>query len=91
MSDKQPEALRLADALNNLEATGYSSDTVQLTEWSCRQADAAAAALIRQHALIAELVEALQNGLKTADFERHPFRPWHAEARAAISKAKEQP
>lgn len=35
-----------------------------------------------------ELLEALKSALKTAEFERHPYRPWHGEARAAIVKAK---
>lgn len=35
-----------------------------------------------------ELLEALQSALKTADFESHPFRAWHDQARAAINKAE---
>jgi len=34
------------------------------------------------------LLTALELAVKTAEFEKHPFRPWIAEARAAISKAK---
>lgn len=34
-----------------------------------------------------ELLAALRSALKTAEFERHPFRAWHQEARAAIAKA----
>jgi hypothetical protein len=34
-----------------------------------------------------ELLEALQSALKTAEFEGHPFRSWHHDARAAIAKA----
>ena len=43
----QPEALRLADALGNLEATGHCSDSVSLTDRSEAIADAAAAELRR--------------------------------------------
>lgn len=34
------------------------------------------------------LLEALEAALKTAEFENHPFRPWHDQARAAIAAAK---
>lgn len=34
-----------------------------------------------------DLLEALQSALETAEFEKHPFRPWHEAARAAIRKA----
>jgi hypothetical protein len=46
MTEKN-EALLLADALGNLEATGYSSDSVSLTDRSEAIADAAAAELRR--------------------------------------------
>lgn len=35
-----------------------------------------------------ELLQALESALKTAEFEKHPFRPWHEDARAAIAKAR---
>jgi hypothetical protein len=34
-----------------------------------------------------ELYEALESAMKTAEFEKHPFRPWHDRARAALAKA----
>lgn len=34
------------------------------------------------------LLEALEDALKTAEFENHPFRSWHEKARAAIAAAK---
>jgi len=38
-------------------------------------------------AATADVLEALSDALKYAEFERHPFRPWHDKARAAIAKA----
>ena len=37
-----------------------------------------------------DLLEALEEALQTAEFEKHPERPWHSKARAARSKAKGQ-
>lgn len=34
-----------------------------------------------------ELLEALESALKTAEFQKDPFRSWHEEARRAIAKA----
>lgn len=34
-----------------------------------------------------KLEEALNSALKIAEFENHPWRPWHDQARAAIAKA----
>ncbi len=34
------------------------------------------------------LLEALESALKTAEFEKHPFRAWHDKARAAIAAAR---
>lgn len=34
------------------------------------------------------LLEALESALKTAEFEKHPFRSWHDKARAAIAAAR---
>ena len=73
MTDKQPEALRLAHALCNAGLVGAPLDSE------------VAAELHRQHALIAELVQALQaymTGMPTLSDEDR--------ARAALSKAKEQ-
>lgn len=39
-------------------------------------------ALLTSHA---DLLDALQDALKTAAFERHPFRPWHNKAATAIA------
>lgn len=33
-----------------------------------------------------DLLEALKIALQTAEFEKHPFRSWHNQARAAIAK-----
>lgn len=35
-----------------------------------------------------DLLEALADALKYAEFEGHAFRPWHDKARAAIAKAR---
>lgn len=45
----QPESLRLADALENLEATGWGGDCFALTEYSEKQAELAAIELRRLH------------------------------------------
>lgn len=34
-----------------------------------------------------ELLGVVQSAMKTAEFERHPFRGWHEAARAAITNA----
>jgi hypothetical protein len=34
------------------------------------------------------LLEALEDAIKTVEFERHPFRAWHDKARAAIAAAR---
>lgn len=34
-----------------------------------------------------ELLEALQDAIKLANFEGHPYRGWHGKARDAIAKA----
>jgi hypothetical protein len=35
-----------------------------------------------------DMYAALENALKVAEFEGHPFRPWQEEARAALAKAR---
>lgn len=35
--------------------------------------------------IIVKLAGALRSALKTAEFERHPYRPWHQEARDALT------
>ena len=60
---EQPEALRLADALENLESTGWG---LAITEYSEKQANLAAAELRRLHSVNAELLEALK---KRADVD----------------------
>lgn len=35
------------------------------------------------------LLEALKSALMVAEFEKHPFRPWHDIARAAIKSVEE--
>lgn len=37
-----------------------------------------------------DLLEALESALTAAEFEKHPARPWHSQARAAIAKARGQ-
>lgn len=56
MADKQPDALELAEAIQ------YDVDIGWLIETGC---DQVADKLRRQHALIAELVEALEEVVKT--------------------------
>lgn len=89
MSD-QPEALRLADALGNLEATGHCSDSVSLTDRSEAIADAAAAELRRLHADVERLTrerDALLEALKRA--EPLLIGPILLQARAAIKAVEE--
>ena len=60
----QPEALRLADELENLEATGWGGDCFALTEHSQQQAGEAATELRRLSAVEAQrdaLLEALKS------------------------------
>ena len=57
---EQPEALRLAGALENLEATGWGGDCFALTESSEKQAEAAAAELRRLHALCVEQIKLIE-------------------------------
>ncbi len=45
----------------------------------------------QQSDIAKELAEALESALKTAEFEKHPFRPWHYDAKTALAKYKEQP
>jgi hypothetical protein len=33
-----------------------------------------------------ELLAVLESALQTAEFEKHPYRPWHGEARALIAR-----
>ena len=73
----QPEALRLADALWNGQNT---------TANVCAAVDE----LRRLHKLNAQMLDALQSAMQTADFENHSFRPWHAKARAAIAAGEQQ-
>jgi hypothetical protein len=89
MADKQPEALLLAEIV----ATLYVPHTGQVA----KAGEMAAAELRRQHALIAELVGALE-GLDEAFChaesplsrdERHKDRQRLIAARAALAKAKE--
>ena len=61
----QPEALRLAHALEEcLDVGGSSSDAMGLTDWSQKQCDLAAAELRRLHSLNAELLEALKASIE---------------------------
>lgn len=46
------------------------------------------AKIIKLTALNAELVAALEAALKTAEFEKHPFRPWHQQAKDVLAKSK---
>lgn len=56
---KQPESLQLADALRNLEATGWGGDSFALTEYSEQQANLAAAELERLYNEVTDLKQAL--------------------------------
>jgi len=82
MTDKQPEALRLAHALCNAGLVGAPLDSE------------VAAELRRLHALNAELVEALREVLRSWGNEHtmHNFEGWPevADARDALSKAEAQ-
>jgi hypothetical protein len=85
---KQPEALRLADALT--PPTLPESTTTIPAQWSPQPRDRwnAVAELRRQHALIEELREAL------LEFPEAPnpftYRLAHKKARAALAKAEAQ-
>lgn len=75
MADKQPEALRLAEVLPTFGGA------------TCYQASAE---LRRQHALIAELVEALETCLLIVEHLAKDSAPSTInEARTALAKAKE--
>jgi hypothetical protein len=76
MTDKQPEALRIADALDELDLQFYS------TELLC---DNAAAELRRLHEVNAELVEALK---RLSLYVAYNGDDWvQREAKAALAKA----
>jgi hypothetical protein len=66
LNTQQSEALQLAVALENLEATGCG-DCFSLTEYSEKQANLAAAELRRLHEVNAELLEALKTVIKHPD------------------------
>jgi len=78
MTDKQPEALRIADALDELDLQFYS------TELLC---DAAAAELRRLHEVNAELVEALWAMLSEFPETEMHDNPAIVKAHDAIYKA----
>ena len=84
MNTQQPKALQLADALENLEATGYG-DCFQLTEHSEDQANLAAAELRRLNSVNAELLEALDTLVNGSGFA--PAKNLE-KARLAIAKAQ---
>jgi hypothetical protein len=87
MSDKQPEALRLAESYDDALTYEYSGTDDWIT--------ASANELSRLHALLAELVEALNLALDYLEHSTefrigHPgFERAQAIAKAALSKAKE--
>ena len=94
---KQPEALRLADALENLEATGWGGDSFALTEYSEQQATFAAKELRRLHEANQAMLEALHwiDKRCPTPFVNEALHGMHREmahdagacARAAIAKA----
>lgn len=55
---KQPETLRLADAIERLESTGWGGDQADLTTYSQKQAELAATELRRLHEVNQELFKA---------------------------------
>jgi hypothetical protein len=71
MTDKQPEALRLADELDKTR-------DIQARAWD------AAKELRRLHEVNAELVEALKDILS---WEENEEMTWYPKARAALAKA----
>jgi hypothetical protein len=90
MTDKHPEALRLADALMFAGRFGTEDEAIAARRRIKRNHDAAAE-LRRQHALIAELVDALRliAGTDPVDAALDPQRAVRI-ARAALSKAEAQ-
>lgn len=83
------EAERLAEELENLEATGWGGDCFALTEHSEKQANLAAAELRRLSAINAELVSALENiAIETCDSWSNGAKA-QAIAMAALKKAKQ--
>jgi len=44
------------------------------------------AQIVEDETQCGNLMDALGDALKTADFERHPARPWHNKARALLAK-----
>ena len=82
---KQPEALRLADAL---EDDLHADDGTTLGLYSQGIADNAAAELRRLHEVNQELLEALQTILNISLMDKgHWAKTIEAEAYAAIAKA----
>ena len=82
MVNKQPEALRLA---NELEDSLYSSDGTSLSLYCQGIADEAADELRRLHESNQELLEALK---EVYDWCYPTDSPWAVKARAAIAKAE---
>lgn len=86
---EQAEELRLADALENLEATGYGGDCFELTAHSEKQANLAAAELRRLHAERQLDREAMRRALEalehcTYDEEGYSLNPDNEDAIVAL-------
>ena len=89
----QPDCLRLpqdrlegkiaafiVDACNNYERVKTERDELQAKlDKVCRDA----CNIMNQRD---ELAAALRDAVQTAEFENHPWRPWHSMARAALAK-----
>ena len=84
---KQPEALRLADAL---QAGADDPMWANHCEMSKRTASIAAAELRRLHAVNAELLEALEKLARLGNGEHYGNSDGNMIARAAIAKATGQ-
>jgi hypothetical protein len=81
MTDKQPEALRLAEQLEFLTKTNGGMVSVFI---SCGKLRQAAAKLRRLHEVNAELLAALRDILS---WEENEEMTWYAKTRAALDKA----
>ena len=65
--------------------TDWAASTVRRTD---SDRIATAAFIVRACNAHYELIAALEAALKTAEFEKHPYRPWQERARHAIARTE---
>ena len=63
------------------------------TSWYCKevvkQLDDLRRELTTERESGKQLICIISSAIKTSEFEKHPFRPWHKEARDALNSGKE--